>query len=518
MSLAILRLLDTDQSGLRFSIDTGTNPFYELTIGREVRRDDGYSADTVDEVEFRTPMAVNDQAGFQIDTRRDVTVPADGFSSGRMYAQLFSYASRDGRSPAFSRVVTVPVLHALPWERPTTMSTTFRPARQVACRTLSVEFAVASPPAPAPSSMVNSRAVLSFVPGLAMAWNGRSAALFARDRDIRLQVSLNVGRSGPGTPLPKAILTIRITDPTDSSVLLDRAFRLRQLQPGVVIDADLTQAELAQLPTGHLLSVSGELRWPGSAGQTYRTTATTELVLVGRYFVKEQGSAVPGSQELTDMTRFRPYWNKIWESPVSHDGTYKVYHWALEAAVRYSVLIEPAALANGLMETRMLRTPPAADSTIDRAEGRMKAGIELSLSELNKLASLWPGGNPLAPDRLAAFSTADFARQQSRELVHSVKLKGRTDERGMVWVVPVFSLRNFVVSAVREIDAYGRVLGVDDEQVALPLPDAVRLIGLTSGSSGDVSSADGEATYAFEGFGVEFADLVQLMPAGQNSG
>src|SRR5688500_8739003 len=104
MALAILELLAVEGGGVRFNVDTGTNGYYQLRIGKGVRRRHGI--DWVDEVTHRTPVAANQAGGDLLRSAPEVVVPYARFADAG-YVQLFSFKTPDGRSPAFSRVVRV---------------------------------------------------------------------------------------------------------------------------------------------------------------------------------------------------------------------------------------------------------------------------------------------------------------------------------------------------------------------------------------------------------------------------
>ena len=94
------------------------------------------------------------------------------------------------------------------------------------------------------------------------------------------------------------------------------------------------------------------------------------------------------------MDRYRAFWNKVWESPVldAAAGGQRKLLWGLDATLKYSVLVVGDHESNGVMETRVLIAGRRGHRGRERIEGRMKAGIELSLDELNKLAPLWEAG------------------------------------------------------------------------------------------------------------------------------
>src|SRR4051794_12132879 len=120
------------------------------------------------------------------------------------------------------------------------------------------------------------------------------------------------------------------------------------------------------------------------------------------------------------MNQFRAFWNKVWESPsldaTRGSGDEKKYLWELDVNAKYTVLLAPEHDANGLMETKILKVKSDPGSLTNKIEGRMKAGIELSMAEVNKLLSLWDA-QPLDGPRLEALSTAAFAKANAGELV-----------------------------------------------------------------------------------------------------
>lgn len=152
MALAILDLLAFEGSRASFRVDTGTSRFYQLKVGRAVRRTHG--ADWVDDVVLSTPVATNDRSGDSLGSSINVSVPLGGFDGGRAYVQLYSYKSAGGKSPAFSRIVTIPAGLTMPAGAPPELpalslsnamslqrALSFHPARIVPCRTQADQFA-----------------------------------------------------------------------------------------------------------------------------------------------------------------------------------------------------------------------------------------------------------------------------------------------------------------------------------------------------------------------------------------
>jgi hypothetical protein len=82
-------------------------------------------------------------------------------------------------------------------------------------------------------------------------------------------------------------------------------------------------------------------------------------------------------------------------------------------------------------------------------------------------------------------------------------------------VVPLLTPMEFTLGTVQSTNDAGQVTAVGEEKVQLPLPSAVRILGLKSGETSD-SSEDGseEQVYQFEGYRIEVNDKVALTPVG----
>jgi hypothetical protein len=335
----------------------------------------------------------------------------------------------------------------------------------------------------ADNAVLSSKAVLEFVCADPVAWNGGQKALFARSQDLQLKVQLKTA-DPPKSSMPKAIVKIILQDAADQSVRYEKIFKQKNISANTPIQFPFTQGELAHLPSNRTISVLAEMRWLTKSGGEYKALGSTEVVLVNKYFYKEQGGEIGAEQELTDMKRYRPFWNKVWEAPsldVTRGGE-KKYLWELNVNAKYTVLLSGVHDANGLMQTKLLRGKQDAESLSETVEGRMKAGIELSLSELNKLLPLWKGEAVLDREKLEALQNSDFIKNNSGEFVKNLKLKGRTAERGMIWVIPVFKLFECALGTIAKTDDAGQVVATSEERIHFPLPVSARAIGLKSQS------------------------------------
>jgi hypothetical protein len=331
-------------------------------------------------------------------------------------------------------------------------------------------------------SNLSSKAVLSFEFAPGVQWQGSSKVLFARNQAIQLNLKLVVAEPAPKTPLAKAIIKVVFKD-ADHKPLFEKTFKQKTISANAPLPLAFTADELSKMPANRNVSIVAEMRWLTSGGER-KALGSAEVVFVDKYFVKEKGSSVSSEVELRNMNRYRSFWNKVWEAPTldstTNHGDHKKFNWELDVATKYTVLLSADHQANGLMQTKILKGKTDPESLTELVQGKMKSGIELSLSELNKLASLFDKASPLDADKFHAIATSEFAKANGSELTYPLKLRGKAGVRGAVWVVPVFRLFEIKLGSVQKPDASGQVVGIGEDSVRFPLPVSVRVIGLKS--------------------------------------
>ncbi|SEA04204.1 MULTISPECIES: hypothetical protein [unclassified Mycobacterium] len=364
------------------------------------------------------------------------------------------------------------------------------------------------------ASLIASRAVLSAVTGPAVTLLGSPRVAFAHDQAITLRYRLDVGAGGPARAIPRAILTWCAREPGGATDLCWHTEKLSNVAPGTELKIALTPEESKALPADTDLEVLASLRWKGAKG-TYQATCVHKLVLASRVQVRDRGDIIGNPVELTDMNRFRSFWNKVWDSPTNGAGTEALPLWGLDAALRYSVVAVGTAQGNGLMQTRV-QQQPTDQGLRAQTKGRIKSGLEVSVTELNKLLPLWAGEQPLPDADLAAFTARNWLAGQGGDTVTQVRMAGKRGTRGVLWVVPVLKLRAFTLATAADTDPYGQLIGTQDRTVHFPVIESVRLVGLASlreGSEpGEAAEVDG-AVYRFDGYDVVLQSLVGLEPA-----
>src|SRR5690606_13990473 len=105
---------------------------------------------------------------------------------------------------------------------------------------------------------------------------------------------------------------------------------------------------------------------------------------------------------------------------------------------------------------------------------------ELSISELNKMSTLWDGKQPVGPEILSALKSDYLEKKNASECVSHVRLTGKKNERGLLWVIPTLIQKKVILNKITKSDEYGQVTEVTEEIISFPFPKSIRSLGLKS--------------------------------------
>jgi hypothetical protein len=229
------------------------------------------------------------------------------------------------------------------------------------------------------------------------------------------------------------------------------------------------------------------------------------------------------------MSKYSIFWNKIWESSI--EGTRR---WKAELFTKYYITVNTKSDSNGRMESKWKTNIDQEDSGDENRQvnSRLKSGIEMSLSELNKLIPMISTFQMLTTDQLNALRNDEFEQWYSQEAESVLKMKGRQEEPGHIWVYPEMSIHEITLGKAAGIDKDGQVTSITEVKVHFLKPDYVHFVGMKDkiahSSSGyeDIysSSEDEEETkeagdnhkekrrFSAEGYVTEFDQRIELKP------
>ncbi len=114
MALAFLTYRGPSDGNLMFEADIGTNDFFQVNVGRTIRRHGGLQI--LDDLRFTSPILRLRKDNELYGTKFMLPVPDAAFADRSRYIQLWSYKTPERTGPALSRVVAVggSVANALP--------------------------------------------------------------------------------------------------------------------------------------------------------------------------------------------------------------------------------------------------------------------------------------------------------------------------------------------------------------------------------------------------------------------
>jgi hypothetical protein len=310
---------------------------------------------------------------------------------------------------------------------------------------------------------------------------GKPRAVYRHGEAIAFSVVLGTVDTAPSRPIPKAIAHLRIKDALNGRTLLEHRYQLEDLVLNQAERLDLSAAQAQALPANTDLLVSVDISWQGKSGQVYTTAdrATQSLYLTGDYFLKSVGGRLYQELSLKDPIRYRAFWHRIWEG-----GSAQHRRWELKATSRYYYRLRPDQESNGRVDTKFKAVEARSKESESRIEwgGFLKSGMELAPGELNKLLPLMgqPASWPEA--ELNALKSEDFAKSVDQQATADLNLRGRSDERGSIWVFPVVDLVDVALYKVTATGPYGEVTGTETVQRVFPVPLAAIFVGMENES------------------------------------
>lgn len=301
-------------------------------------------------------------------------------------------------------------------------------------------------------------------------------SVYSARGSIALRLSLTTPLQPPTRPIPKVGALVRVRDAATSDLLLERRIELTDLHLNQPVDVVLEQDAVATLPTGRDLNASVDVTWAGRDGAPATTPqrAVQNIHVVASAFIIEQGSRTPTELALVDPQRHRAFWHRVWEG-----GSARHSRWELNANARYFYTLTTDQPTNGRMETKLKLVDDRSSDSGSKVEwgGLLKSGMELAPEALNLLLPEL-GETPWSPSDLDALKSEVVARSVATKAEFELHLRGRTEERGAVWVFPIVSMVELQVHEVAATDATGAVVATTSTLRRFPLPVSAVVVGM----------------------------------------
>lgn len=270
-------------------------------------------------------------------------------------------------------------------------------------------------------------------------------------------------------PIRDARLTVRVEDRMSRRPHFERTVPIDLTSPGAGTAAvDVPARVVTSLSPGSEHHVRATVTWPGR--NTTWGTSRVQLVSVPRPVtvgrVHSDGELVP----LDDVTAFRPFWHRVWAADFT-EGMRRV-----ELRVRYKYSFDADA-------REAVREPTRVEAQV--AEGRweltgsVSSGLRIGPAVLDTLVTGLTGQR-LDPAVLAACAAAGSALELGGTAQGQVRLRGRPGEQAAIWVWPEVRWHRVVLHRPGTLMPTGQVHSFTEEEVRIPFPALVHVVGASS--------------------------------------
>lgn len=306
-----------------------------------------------------------------------------------------------------------------------------------------------------------SRVVTLELPELAtVELQGYSQVIFRRGDDLTLPVTIRTPR-----PIRNARLQVTVKDPATQARIAERTIRVRTVADGRLPDPVVLPGTVSgRLAPGKEYLVCLRLLWPGRSGLLGATRAQLVRMIGPAVFDNVDSGGPP--VRLDDVDRDRDWWHAVWDDAVEERSG------RLRARLDYEYHLAPEARANRRRDTLI----DLEDATVRRQEGSLRAGLDVSVAALSRLAERL-GAGAFDDDTVAALADPAFRELFGRSASCLLDLHGRRRSRLAIWVWPEVKLHDVFLRVAADISpTTGQVLSFDTRPVKVPIPAIAHVV------------------------------------------
>jgi len=319
------------------------------------------------------------------------------------------------------------------------------------------------------SSNIDSRVRLRFQ------WpeNNDIGAVYAQNNKLIFKLEPYTELTPPDRPIPEAKVKLSIKQ--GDKILLEKQYSFHNVMLGQPLKLEIFAHEADKLPLQSELMAVTEFSWKALNGNITiaGNRGLYNFRISGPLFFKSLGSRHHREQALSDIGKYRVFWHRIWEG-----GSSQHNRWSLEYTARYYYAWDKSGQGNGRMESKLSIDESNSKTTKSKIKwnGMLKSGMEIDPLELLKLLPLF-GAAAWSKNEQQVLADEAFAKRINQQATAHLKLRGRDDERGSLWVFPIIDLVDVNFSYVVDTSPEGAVMQIDQQTKTLPIPVSAMFVG-----------------------------------------
>lgn len=290
-----------------------------------------------------------------------------------------------------------------------------------------------------------------------------SHRVYSLQHDARFPLQLDTPRG-----IRQARLKMCLKNLQGDIVIPEKRVGLKNLQSGVLDRVPrLTRQELASLEPMKEYILNVQLIWPNKSGQHIGTSLQQVLCFVDELAFDRLEKTDTPAIALNDVEQHRAYWHKVWSTTLTED----MRDIALDA--KYYYRLNDRAAANQRLET----ATQLEHEHSNNHRGKLKSGMELSLSVLNTLGPALTDQPGLTPKEMALVETASLEGYMSKVARSRMKFWGSVHEQVTLWVYPEVQPYAAHFKRVASKNSNGLITAFDTSSKTLLVPVSAHFIG-----------------------------------------
>ncbi len=292
--------------------------------------------------------------------------------------------------------------------------------------------------------------------------HGRTRVCYRHGADLGFPLTVETPRE-----IVDARVVVMVKDAVTRRLIAEARLKVPSVTSGrLAVAAVIPAAQLSALVPNEDYLVCTYLLWRNKAKKVLGTSRSQLVTIVGEYTfdrVDESTTLLP----LNDVDKFREFWHKPWQQSFTKDLR------RAELECKYYYALEPDRSANAAMATVLKE----GDSRDRVTVARLKSGMIVSLTALNRLVPLIAAAPALSESELAALRSPDFVARFNQAARFKASFHARPGGTAALWIYPAMKLQQVVLLKASRSNGNGHVEALAEHPVRFPMPALIHTIG-----------------------------------------